>query len=94
MTKSYKPDIGTVVSLNTGTVITGASAVSIEVRKPSGLVETWAGVIGSDTYSVEHTIAAGNLTEAGIYILQAKVVIGSGTWYGDSVSYEVKNIWN
>lgn len=93
MSTSYKPDIGTVVSLNTGVVITGASGLSIEVKKPSGTVASWAGAIGADTKSVEHTIAANDLDEAGDYILQAKLTLNGGTWRGKSVVYTVKDIF-
>jgi hypothetical protein len=90
---SYKPDVGTVVSLNTGTVITGATPVSIEVKKPSGAVASWAGTIDADTMSVNHTIASGDLTESGEYILQAKVTLGANVWYGQSVVFIVKDIY-
>lgn len=93
MTNSYKPDIGTVIALNTGSVITGATPVSIEVLKPSGATASWSGVVGADTVSVEHTIIAGDLTESGDYIVQAKVVIGGGTYYGKAVAYTVKEIF-
>lgn len=90
MATTYKPDIGTVISLNTGVVIAGASAQSIEVKTPSGRVLSWAAVIGSDTYSVEHTLVGGDLTESGRFILQAKVTLGAGTWYGQAVPFDVK----
>lgn len=92
MTTSYKPDIGTVISLSVGSVITGAT-VSIEVKKPSALTSSWPGVVGADTQSVEHTIIAGDLTEGGTYTLQAKVIIGSYVWYGASVAYVVKDLF-
>lgn len=91
---SYKLDIGTVVALNTGSTITGATPVSIEVKKPSGAVASWPGVVGSDTQSVEHTIIAGDLSEAGAYILQAKVTMGQSVWYGQAVAYQVQDIFN
>jgi hypothetical protein len=93
MTGSYKPDIGTVIALDTGVSILGASAVSIEVKKPSGATVSWVGAVGADNQSVEYTILAGDLTESGTYKLQAKVVIGSGTWYGQTTDYSVKELW-
>jgi len=89
----YKPDIGTVISLNTGQVITGATALSIEVKKPSGALVSWAGAIGADTKSVEHTIVANDLDEAGDYVLQAKLTLGGGTWRGASVELEVRDVF-
>ena len=91
MSDSYQADIGTVISLNTGTVITGANSCAIEVKMPSGTVVSWPGVVGVDTQSVEHTIVAGDLLEIGQYLLQAQVSLGGGTWYGKTVSYLVKD---
>jgi len=93
MNKVYKPDIGTVISLNTGQVITGATALSIEVQKPSGATASWAGAIGADTKSVEHTLVSGELDETGDYILQAKLTLGGGTWRGESVKMEVRDVF-
>lgn len=93
MTKIYKSDIGTIISLNTGATITGATGISIEVKKPSGATASWAAVVGMDTVSVEHTIATNDLDEAGDYIIQAKLTLGGGTWRGESVKLEVRDIF-
>jgi hypothetical protein len=94
MSNVYKPDIGTVISLNTGQVITGGTSLSIEVKKPSGATASWAGSIGADTKSVEHTIVSNDLDEAGDYILQAKLTLGGGTFRGKSVRLPVFEIFN
>jgi hypothetical protein len=93
MNNVYKPDIGTVISLNTGQVITGGTLLSIEVKKPSGALASWQGFIGADTRSVEHTILAGELDEAGDYILQAKLSLSGGTFRGKSVELPVLEIF-
>lgn len=89
----YKGDIGTVISLDTGITITGATAVTIECMKPSGAVQSWIGAVGTDTRSVEHTIVAGEFDEIGNYILQAKLSLGGGTWRGESVKLLVKDVF-
>lgn len=93
MSASYKLDIGTIISLNAGAVITGAIPVSIEVKKPSGAVASWSGAIGADTRSVEHVIASGDFNESGDFILQAKVTLNGGTFYGKSVVYKIKEVF-
>ena len=93
MLSSYQPDIGTVIALNTGEVITGADACSIEVLKPSGATASWLSVVGADTQSVEHTVTVGDFDELGQYILQAKVSIGGGTWLGSSIGFKVKAVF-
>lgn len=89
MNNIYKNDIGTVISLNTGQVITGATSLSIEVKKPSGATASWSSSIGSDTKSVEYTVAPGVLDESGVYTLQAKLTLGGGTWRGNSVQVNI-----
>jgi hypothetical protein len=88
----FKPDIGTVISLDTGAVITGYT-VTIEVKKPNGTTASWTATIGVDTKSVEHAIASGDLTESGTYQLQAKVSSGGNTWYGSTASLVVKDMF-
>lgn len=89
----YKPDIGTVISLNTGQVITGATALTIEVKKPSGTVASWPCTIGVDTKSVEHTVVANDIDELGSYLLQSKLTLAGGTWRGATVVLEIKDIF-
>lgn len=93
MNNVYKPDIGTIISLNTGVVITGATGLSIEVKKPSGATASWSGTIGADTKSVEHLIVALDMDESGDYILQAKLTLGGGTWRGKSVKLPVLEVF-
>ena len=92
MLSSYQPDIGTVISLNTGAVITGA-ACAIQVLKPSGATAVWPAVVGADTMSVEHQVTAGDFDELGAYTLQAQVSIGGGNWLGASVAFKVKDVF-
>lgn len=94
MSKIYKSDIGTVISLNTGVIITGATGLSIQVKKPSGTVVSWDATIGADAKSLEHTTAINDLDEAGDYILQAKLTLGGGTWRGESAKLEVKDVFS
>ena len=53
---SYKPDIGTVISLNTGVDISTGTLFSIEVKKPSTTAVSWAATLGADHYSVEQAL--------------------------------------
>lgn len=90
---AYKPDIGTIISLNTGVTITGAT-VTIEAKKPSGVTASWGAVISTDNQSVEHTVVAGDFTEAGVYNLQAKVSLGGNLWYGNTTQLTVKSLFS
>ena len=90
---SYLPDIGTVISLNTGATLTGAT-VTIEVKRPDGTTVSWPSTVDVDGQSVDHTIVAGDFTVSGAYTLQAKVVSGANIWYGASVKLLVEDLFN
>ena len=90
--RCYVADIGTVITLETGTNLTtlGATSVVIKVQKPSTATQDWAASIVSATPSqITHTTVAGDLDETGMYSLQAYIVSPSGTWRGDATPLEV-----
>jgi hypothetical protein len=82
--KSFVGDIGTRITLDCGTNISAASALSIEVRKPDGTATSWTATL-SGTDSLYFDTVADTLDQAGDWRLQAKVVIGTGTWRGETV---------
>lgn len=67
----FKDDIGVVIQLDTGETVTGASAVAIKYRKPSGTTGTWTGT--ASTQYIQYTTQAGDIDEAGTWVLQAYV---------------------
>lgn len=71
-------DTGTVISLETGVVLTGAT-VSIRVKKPSGIVVTWPAVTNGTR--IETTTTSESLDEPGVYVLQG-VIQNLGSWSG------------
>ncbi len=88
MSKVYVGDTGTVIQLDTGQNLTTATAVSIEASKPNGAVVSWAGVVVSAT-KVEFVTGPTTLDISGKWVLQAKVVLPSGTWRGESANMTV-----
>lgn len=87
MTKTYVGDTGTVIELDTGVSLAGASALSIEAAKPGGTTVSWTATATGT--SVSYTTQAGDLDTAGWWVLQARATIGSGTWLGESVRFKV-----
>lgn len=90
--RCYVADVGTVITLETGTNLTtlGATSVVIKVQKPSSATSDWAASIVSATPTqITHTTVTGDLDEAGMYYLQAYIVSPTGTWRGDSTPLEV-----
>ncbi len=95
----YQGDLGTVVKVSilendTGAavVVTGATAITIEVQKPSGAVQSWPATVGADTTSIEHTIVAGDLSETGRYKLRPKFTLGGWSGRGRPAIVDVLSI--
>ena len=89
MTKTYIGDTGTVIVLDTGQSLSGASSVSIAALKPNGATTvTWAGVV-VETTKVSFTAPAGTFDQAGDWRLQAVVVLPSGAWRGETARLTV-----
>lgn len=89
MTKVYVGDIGTLLQLDTGQPLSGATSVSIEVRKmATGVEVSLPGVVVSST-KVQVTSVADTFDVAGEWLLQAKVVLPSGTWLGETVPLRI-----
>jgi len=90
MAKIYVGDLGTVIRADVGQDTTGATGITIEVKKPDGTLVTWpADMTLSDTFKIEHIIAAGDLDIPGTYTCQAKLTIGSWSGRGDTFSFVV-----
>lgn len=83
MTKVYVGDTGTALVLDTGQSLAGATAVSIEARKPNGTAVSWAGAV-FETTKVRYISQAGTFDQAGDWKLQAYVQLPSGTWRGET----------
>jgi len=82
--KVYVGDTGTLIVLDCGQDISGATARSILVRKPDGTEVTWTAV-ASGTDSISFTSLAGTFDRPGVWRLQALVTLPSGVWRGDTV---------
>jgi hypothetical protein len=76
--KVYVGDVGTVVMLNCGADISGATT-SIQVRKPDGSDVVWDSTVYNTNY-VKHTITSGELDIPGKYLMQARVELVA--WQG------------
>ncbi len=84
MSKVYKGDVGTVIYLDCGTDISGATTTKIMVKKPDSTYVEWTGTVDSNT-KIKYTIASNDLDQSGKYILQAYVVTSSWTGRGEAV---------
>jgi hypothetical protein len=88
MTKVYIGDTGTALVLDTGQSLAGATAVTIEARKPNGTSVSLAGAV-FETTKIRFITLAGTFDQFGEWRLQARAVLPSGTWLGETVSLTV-----
>jgi hypothetical protein len=90
MAKIYIGDIGFVMAVDTGMILTGATITNINVLLPSGLSVVWAASINPliDTQLIYST-QAGDLPMAGIYELQSHVAVGAKNLLGDTSQFTV-----
>ena len=89
-------DIGTVLTVtvkdDTAVVdISSATTKQIILRKPSGtnLEKTGVFVTDGSDGQMKYTTVSGDLSEAGDWSVQAKVVLTSGTWFSDVSTFTV-----
>jgi len=83
--KAYVGDVGTVIELDAGIDLSSQTSIAINVRKPDGSEVVWTATVrGSDPTKAYHVAAAGDLDQAGTYLLQlAATLTGpAGTWTG------------
>ena len=85
-------DTGTELVLDTGQSLAGATAVTVEARKPDGSAVSWTGAVFEST-KVRFVSLAGSFDQSGDWRLQAKVVLPSGTWLGESAALKVYKVF-
>ena len=88
MANSYIGDIGTVITLETGIDLTGASVAQIKIKKPNGTTVAKAATIATTTLT--YTTIAGDLDLEGAYTVQAYAVIGAWKGHGAPAHFYVE----
>lgn len=79
----------TVITLDTGVTLTGASAAKIIYRKPSGETGTWTASV-TQTTKVTYTTDEADLDEGGLWKFQAYAVVSGAEYYGELFDTWVK----
>ena len=92
---SEKPrlgDVGTTITVNMGTTITGATDLNFAVRKPSypitGGEEDWTPTIDGATDLI-YTVQTGEFDEEGVYEIVPQLTLGAWSGSGNPVSFRV-----
>lgn len=80
-------DIGTLINVDVGSDITGATVHQIKYIKPDGSSGSWDATVS--TQYLQYTTADGDLDELGDWEVQAYVETPSGKWHGEVTRFEV-----
>lgn len=99
MSNHYVGDIGTLVILDVGTDVSTATAMSIKVKKPSGITTVWDAELGPPTPTGEytkimHVIESGEWDEPGQWTIQAYIEIGDWKGHGDAVKFKLTPLYS
>jgi len=90
--KVYIGTIGFEFIVDCNSTITGATALTLEVKKPNGVTDSWTAT-EYDTTHLTYTSVSGDLDQSGTYQFQAKATIGSWEGYGDTFDLTIYNLW-
>lgn len=93
MGKIYKDDIGTVIKVDCGTDLTGATAMKIKVKKPDGTKVEWSASI-VEVQKLAYTIVSGDLDQDGTYYLNASLTLNGWSGLGETASFVVYDPYN
>lgn len=81
-------DIGTIISVDVGSDITGATTHVIKYIKPDGESGQWTATVS--TQYLLYTTVDQDLDQIGEWTVQAFVVTASGSWHGETTRFEVQ----
>ena len=87
----YQGQDGTIIDIDCGEDMSGASGLKMELRRADGsTLDVTATLSATDNNHIQHTItdASGELTTFGKYSFQAYAEIGTWKGYGDPVTIQ------
>lgn len=92
----HEGDIGTkllITMKDDGSVvdISSASSLSIFIKRPDGTMLTRSGTLETDGTDgkMYYIVVAGDLNDAGLYKIQAQVILTSGSFYSSTATFKV-----
>lgn len=81
-------DIGTLIKVDVGSDVSGASTKLIKYIKPDGTEGSWDSTVA--TQYLQYITVDGDLDQIGQWEVQAKVTLVGGTWHGEVTRFEVR----
>ena len=88
MGKIYKDDVGTMIYVNCGQDITGATATKLKVKKPSGTEVEWTATVDGTT-QLRYITGSGDIDESGAYLVQSNMTLSGWTGLGETATFTV-----
>jgi hypothetical protein len=83
----FKNDIGTVIQVDVGSDVTGATTSRIKFIKPDGTSGYWNATIS--TQYLRYTTVEDDLDQVGEWDAQAYVELAAGKWHGEVTRFKV-----
>lgn len=80
-------DIGTLINVDVGSDITGATVHKIKFIRPDGETGEWVATVS--TQYLQHTTVDGDLNQIGEWVAQALITTSFGTWHGEITRFAV-----
>lgn len=99
--KYYVGDIGTIIDVNTCTLVSGATIARLIVQKPDSISFDWDGtsiditniVSGNLETHIQYTVTAGDFDQVGQYMVVAYIVTPTWSGHGTMASFAVHNVF-
>jgi hypothetical protein len=87
----FKDEVGTLVIVNVGITVTGATVAKLLVEKPvSKEVVEWNDGLTKEGTLLKYTIKDGDLDEVGTYELQAYIEINGWKGHGEKTAFVIE----
>ena len=84
--KHFVDEVGTVITVDCGCDITGATGTALKVKKPDGTEVSWTATIYDSNY-LRYTTVSGDLDQVGVYYVQSYLTIGGWTGRGETAEF-------
>jgi len=72
--------------------ISGATSPKIHYKKPDGTIGSWTATVVSDRY-LQYQITTGQLDQAGKWLFQAGLTVGSWSGYGETAAVVILQLF-
>ena len=86
--KHYVGEYGTVITVDCGSDITGATNLILKVRKPNGTEVEWVATIYNSNY-LRYTVVVDDFDQVGTYHLQASLTLVGWNGPGETTEFEI-----